>query len=116
MGDELESCDVSSLFVNGTSFEEIREMAANMKLPFVPEKTVAQVQTNEKVGHQRRNINIADFNVNKFMTQQSDSASKIATESNYITNEGIQGGITQNNKCILNTHLISNQSFSHKAI
>ena len=70
LGDELESCDVSSLFVNGTSFEEIKEMAANMKLPFIPEKTKAntQVKTTEKLASQKQHANIADFNVNKFMT------------------------------------------------
>ena len=32
---------------------------------------------------------ITDFNANKYMTQQSDSPSKVADESNYVTNEGI---------------------------
>ena len=51
------------------------------------------------------------------MTQQSDSPSKVVvTESNYVTNERNQGGITQNNRSVLNNQLISNESLSHMAV
>ena len=71
-GEELESCDVSSLFVNGTSFEEIKEMALNTKLPVIMDKktkTATQSKNDDKVcKSQRQAVNITDFNLNKFMT------------------------------------------------
>ena len=42
MGDGSENCEISSLFVNGTSFEEIKEIALNMKLPInIDKQTIA---------------------------------------------------------------------------
>ena len=65
-GGEFESCDVSSLFVHGTSFEEIKEIATNLK--------TAQIKASQD--NQKKSINISDFNINKFMTNRSESSNK----------------------------------------
>ena len=100
-----ESCDISSLFVNGASFEEFKEIALNMKLPLVLEKNQhsnAQPKTHAKEYSTHQFEPVSDLNVNKFMTQESDSPSKVAQESNYISNEGMKAGITENNRRMLN--------------
>ena len=54
---------------------------------------------------------MTDFNANKYMTQQSDSPSKIANESNFVTDEAIQAGITQSNRReAVNDHVFNGQA------
>ena len=94
IGEELESCDVSSLFVNGTSFEDMKEIASNLK----------STQIKATGDNQKKLINISDFNVNKFMTNRSESSNnKQQTESNYISN-GANPGMPSGIKNALRMH------------
>ena len=78
---------MSSLIINGNSFEEIKEIASNLK----------SAQGKIQAGNRKNEIKITDFNVNKFMTNRSENSNKLQTESNYVSN-GANPGMPSGNK------------------
>ena len=75
-----ESFNGSSVGLNGTSLEDIKELTLNMKVPTsINKKTKTQAEAN---GQHARDIMVRE----QQETEQIDEIAEEDTESNYVTN------------------------------